>query len=123
MAALLSELTKQDALYVSALPKEGRVWFTKRVLDFQPIATSPDVKAAASAMLTTAKKMVESRLAPRSGSLVDDLKRAEQNEFRARIVYGTLATDLDGLVTLRNDRLVDWVVERRYRAIQRMQSF
>ena len=62
MAALLSELTKQDAT-PARCRKEGRVWFTKRVLNFQPIAASPDVKAAATAMLTTAKKMVESRLA------------------------------------------------------------
>ena len=123
MAALLSELTKQDALFCKELPKAGRLWFTKRVLDYQPIATSPDVKAAATTMLTKARKIVEGRLAVRSGSLVDDLKRAEQNELRARIMYGALGTDLSLFIDGRDELLLNWVVERRYRAIQRMQSF
>ena len=123
MAVSVAEMTKQDALYCKELSKAGRVWFTKRVLNYQPIATSPDVKAAASAMLTKAKKMVQDRLDVPRGSLVDDLKRAERNEIRARIVYGALGTDVPGFLDFSNDRLLDWLVERRFRAIQRMQSF
>jgi hypothetical protein len=123
MTTLLQELVQQDALFCKELHKPGRLWFTKRVLDYQPIAVSADKKAAATAVLNKAKKMTQTRLDVKRGSLVDDLKRTEQNEIRARIVYGLLGTDLSTFVDFSNDQLLDFIVERRYRSIQRMVSF
>ena len=67
--------------------------------------------------------MTQTRLDVKRGSLVDNLKRTEQNEIRARIVYGLLGTELSTFVDFSNDQLLDFIVERRYRSIQRMVSF
>ncbi len=123
MTTLLQELVQQEPLFCKELHKPGRVWFTKRVLNYQPIAVSADKKKAATAVLNKAKKMTQTRLDVKSGSLVDKLKRTEQNEIRARIIYGILGTELRTFVDFSNDQLLDFIVERRYRSIQRMVSF
>src|SRR5947199_7594203 len=128
MATLLQELVQQEALFCKELHKLGRVWFTKRVLNYQPIAASADKKAVATAVLNLAKKVTQGLLDVRRGSLVDDLKRTEQNEIRARIVYGLLGSELLTFVDVSkpqafNSQLMDFIVERRFRSIQRMVSF
>jgi hypothetical protein len=85
----------------------------------------PDVDVAIKQLLTKSKTLVAARLSRARGSLVDDLSRTDRNQIRAGIVYGALGRNpgifLDA--TTAHDDLLDFIVERRFRSIQRMLSF
>jgi hypothetical protein len=125
VASTLQQWLKQDALYVKELPKIGRVRFTTKIMQYAQTLSPPDVDATIKQLLTKSKTLAKARLSSSRGSLVDDLNRAEQNDIRAGIVYGALGNNpgifLDA--TTAHDDLLDFIVERRYRSIQRMLSF
>ncbi len=124
MPTLLEQLVKQNNLYAKQLNSIGRRWFTKNIIQHAQVTHPGSVEAEARSLLQRARSLVVARLATTRGSLADDLKRPEQNEIRARIVYGVLGSNpgifLEG--TGQNG-LLDFIVERRFRSIQRMLSF
>jgi len=121
----LRQWVKQDALYARQLPKIGRVRFTTKIMRYAGTLSPPDADTAIKQLLTKSKALVAARLTSPRGSLVDDLNRAQRKEIRAGIVYGALGNNpgifLDA--TTAHDDLLDFIVERRYRSIQRMLSF
>jgi hypothetical protein len=125
VALTVKQWVKQDALYVKELPKIGRVRFTTKIMQYAQTLSPPDIDAAIKQLLTKSRALVKARLSRTRGSLVDDLNRAEQNQIRAGIVYGALGNNpgifLDA--TTAHDDLLDFILERRYRSIQRMLSF
>ncbi len=125
MTLTVKQWIKQDALYVNELPKIGRVRFTTKIMQYAQTLSPPDLDVAIKQLLTKSKTLAKGRLSRVRGSLVDDLSRAERNQIRAGIVYGALGNNpaifLDA--TTAHDDLLDFIVERRYRSIQRMLSF
>jgi hypothetical protein len=124
MSDPVKELQSKRELFARPLDASGRAWFTRRVVAHVKATNEPDVTAAATARMTKAKGLAEARLATGRKSLVDDLDRATQNEVRTRIVYGALGTFppvfLEGA---GNDPLLDFIVGRRLRSLQRMLSY
>ncbi|MCA1577964.1 MAG: hypothetical protein LC794_11465 [Acidobacteria bacterium] len=122
--AALEQLLAQDKLYAKQLKSVGRRWFTQKILQYAQVTNPANVLTEATNLLTTAKTLVTARLDAARGSLVDDLKRGDRNEIRARIVYGLLGIHPGIFLTPtgQND-LLDFIVERRFRSIQRMLSF
>jgi hypothetical protein len=124
MAGDLETLIKDDRLYAKSLSKIGRRWFTKAILEFVNLTNPADLKAAARPLLTKAKSMADSRAATSRTSLIDDLKALETKAIRTRIVYGVLGSN-PGIFfdATPHDDVLDFLVERRYRIVQRMLSF
>jgi len=109
-------------LYATQLTKIGRVRFTTKIMRYAGTLSPPDVDTAIKQLLTKSKGLVRARLTSPRGWLVDDLSRAQRNEIRAGIVYGALGNNaaifLDA--TTAHDDLLDFIVERRSRSIERM---
>ncbi len=124
MASDLETLIKDDKLYAKPLSKIGRRWFTNEILIFAKTVNPANPKAAATPLLTKAKTMAESRAGAPRTSLIDDLKAPETKAIRTRIVYGVLGSN-PGIFfdATPHDDVLDFLVERRYRIIQRMLSF
>jgi hypothetical protein len=124
MASDLETLIKDDKLYAKPLSKIGRRWFTEQVLTFANLGHPADLKAAATPILKKAKTMADSRAKAPRASLIDDLKAPDTKVIRTRIVYGVLGSN-PGIFfdATPHDDVLDFLVERRFRIIQRMLSY
>lgn len=125
MALTLQQWLKQTDLYLKELPKVARSRFTTKIMLYAAGGTPPDVDTKIRALLTKAKTLAKPRLSTVRTGLGDDLKRTQVNEIRAGILYGTLGANpgifLDGATP--HEDLLDFIIERRFRSIQRMLSF
>jgi hypothetical protein len=120
-AEIVARLEAKKELFVRQLDQAGRHWFTTRMVDHAK--SEPDVEFSARFVLNIAKDMVTDRLDKTRKSLLDDLKRPRRNEIRARIIYGLLGNFPGVFLDNYGDDLLDFIVERRYRSIQRMLSY
>jgi hypothetical protein len=121
---LLKDGEKDKTLYVKHLKAIGRRWFTSEILTYVDTLGTTNRKADAKALLKKAATLVKARFAAPRGSLIDDLKVLERAVYRTWIVYGILGS-YPGIflgATPHND-VLDFILERRFRAIQRMLSF
>jgi hypothetical protein len=124
MASDLETLIKDDKLYAKPLSKIGRRWFTQQILTFANLAHPADLKAAARPILKKAATMAGSRAKAPRASLIDDLKAPDTKVIRTRIVYGVLGSNPGiFLDATPHDDVLDFLVERRFRIIQRMLSY
>jgi hypothetical protein len=121
---LLKDGEKDKTLYAKDLNGAGRRWFTKKILSFVDSQGTTNRKADAKALLKKSATLAKARATPPRGSLIEDLKVLERAIYRTRIVYGIIgsfpAIFLDS--TPHND-VLDFILERRFRAIQRMLGF
>jgi hypothetical protein len=124
MASDLETLIKDDKLYAKPLSKIGRRWFTEQILAFVTPGHPTDAKAAATLILNKAKAMADSRAKAPRASLIDDLKAPETKVIRTRIVYGVLGSNPAIFFDATpHEDVFNFLVERRFRIIQRMLSY
>src|ERR1700680_2940297 len=102
---------------------ENRKWFVGKMIDFFEAQINPDseiegmtntlIKAATDALNARIKKGFS------VGALKEFWKAYDQATSRTEIVYGAIAMN-PLLVDPKNSSYLDFIVERRFRSIQRM---
>jgi hypothetical protein len=105
---------------------ENRRWFVSKIIDFLESQAFPDsdIERLAKVFIAAATKAVNTRIKAgfSSGSLPNLWKDYDQLISRTQIIYGIAAMNPE-LLDAANSDYFDFILERRFRSIQRMAFF
>jgi hypothetical protein len=125
--ALIKKLASHKAFpALTQYSDANRKWFLGKIIDFfeEQITLDSEMENSVTVILVAAGKAVNDRIKKgfSSGSLPNMWKDYDQLTSRTQIIFGVVAMNPKILVPANSDYF-DFIVERRYRSIQRMAFF
>lgn len=122
--ALIKKLgAKSNKAFDARYSVANRQWFVAKLIDFFESQFNPDsqIEGMTNAIIKAATDALNARIKKgfSVGALKEFWKAYDQASSRTEIVYGAIAMN-PLLVDPKNSSYLDFIVERRFRAIQRM---